>query len=907
MASRFQAATLVASPSYPNSIAWSDENLIAVASGHVVTILNAALPLGPRGLITVHKSEPYPIGVVKEEDLLSGPLLSTCLSRDPLPCVRSISWSPIGMAPNSGCLLAVCTLEGHVKLYRPPFCDFCAEWIETFDITDRLYDYLGSISFTEQGIPSLVISDEPEGNHGHGDDLPHSVSGNEQKRRRVNPSGATTAGSEASWNQLSHHRRGKDISAGPSASLGTEGQGLHEVINATPDELMEKSSHQAASASKSKRKSANKTPENCNLPLISIDQYASRNAMLASIVVSWSPMLKLSSKICLIPESNSSNWFSLLAVGTKSGKISFWRIHAPHSYSIEQSQVPTSAILVGFLQAHNSWITTISWAFLTSDSSNPIVLLATGSSDGSVRIWLGHGKDFTKSSEVNDVPFFLSQEIVSVNSVPVSVVSLSTPAQSPQNILLAMGKGSGAFEVWRGDINSRKFDKAASYDAHDQVITGLAWAFDGHCLYSCSQDNFVRSWILCGSSLSEVPIPPSGPGLRSFNDLPDMFISCLGVALSPGNIAVAMVRSFDVDKLNQMYEARTQKAAVEFFWIGGQQWNSFSDTSLDFSTEKELHHWLSNILWSLGQCEYVDQPLVIWDIIAALLVFKQSLPEFFDHVLVKWFSMSFLGFNMGVSVEKLLPNVSKSFSEVASRKLHLLNIICRRVILANLKPSEINNNLQNLGGIEGAEDDKLGLWMELLSNSERELRQRLVGLTFSAFMTSTSNSDTSSSQPGYWCPVGLAQMEQWVGQNCDVVCNQVKLLASEIKTQKRSHFSQHEEQCSYCSSPVPFDSPEFAFCSGSKCSNGNNQKHELPRCAVSMQVCPATPLWLCKCCHRSAFKLPPETLFTMPRFSLDYKLSPESSLQEVSKPLCPLCGVLLQRSQPEFLLSALPV
>ena len=39
MASRFQAATLVASPSYPNSIAWSDENLIAVASGHLVTIL----------------------------------------------------------------------------------------------------------------------------------------------------------------------------------------------------------------------------------------------------------------------------------------------------------------------------------------------------------------------------------------------------------------------------------------------------------------------------------------------------------------------------------------------------------------------------------------------------------------------------------------------------------------------------------------------------------------------------------------------------------------------------------------------------------------------------------------------------------------------------------------------------
>lgn len=39
MASRFQAVALVASPSYPNSIAWSDDNFIAVASAHLVTIL----------------------------------------------------------------------------------------------------------------------------------------------------------------------------------------------------------------------------------------------------------------------------------------------------------------------------------------------------------------------------------------------------------------------------------------------------------------------------------------------------------------------------------------------------------------------------------------------------------------------------------------------------------------------------------------------------------------------------------------------------------------------------------------------------------------------------------------------------------------------------------------------------
>lgn len=35
----FQATALVGSPSCANAIAWSDENLLAVASGHLVTIL----------------------------------------------------------------------------------------------------------------------------------------------------------------------------------------------------------------------------------------------------------------------------------------------------------------------------------------------------------------------------------------------------------------------------------------------------------------------------------------------------------------------------------------------------------------------------------------------------------------------------------------------------------------------------------------------------------------------------------------------------------------------------------------------------------------------------------------------------------------------------------------------------
>uniref|UniRef100_A0A2K1XFZ1 Uncharacterized protein n=1 Tax=Populus trichocarpa TaxID=3694 RepID=A0A2K1XFZ1_POPTR len=45
----------------------------------------------------------------------------------------------------------------------------------------------------------------------------------------------------------------------------------------------------------------------------------------------------------------------------------------------------------------------------------------------------------------------------------------------------------------------------------------------------------------------------------------------------------------------------------------------------------------------------------------------------------------------------------------------------------------------------------------------------------------------------------------------------------------------------------------------------------------------------------------------MPGYPSDFKYLTESSVKEIpTKPLCPFCGILLQRSQPDFLLSASP-
>ncbi|MCI37233.1 transducin/WD40 repeat protein, partial [Trifolium medium] len=80
-------------------------------------------------------------------------------------------------------------------------------------------------------------------------------------------------------------------------------------------------------------------PENQLSPLISADEYAFRSAMLYSLVVSWSPLLRVASEF--YPDPNTSASVSLLAVGGKSGKISFWRFYQPDCYTIEESKTPT--------------------------------------------------------------------------------------------------------------------------------------------------------------------------------------------------------------------------------------------------------------------------------------------------------------------------------------------------------------------------------------------------------------------------------------------------------------------------------------------------------------------------------------------------------------------------------------
>ncbi|CAN4099079.1 unnamed protein product [Withania somnifera] len=868
MSSTFQSSILVASPSYPNSIAWSEENLVAVASGHIVTILNPAKPFGSRGLITIPPGKPFPIGLIERKDLLSGCMLHIALSRDSSPqekqyrenrpCVRSISWSPIGFASNSGCLLAVCTTEGHVRLYRMPFREFLV-----MDISTMLYSYLTTTNFqaanfrvSEVANPSQACFDE-----GDDDDLPISVMRKELKRQRLNTSTVTEvkACSQKEKNTFTAPRSTR-------FSKKVVGDGSQSLITA--------------------------------------EEYASRNAMLSSLIVAWSPCLPQTPGYGISTANDLTSGCSVLAVGGKSGVLSLWRIHKPESYSIMNSPDLNKALLVGLLDAHDTWITTISWGLFISDASDPLLLLATGCSNGSVKIWQACCRRLVELSELSDSPFSLLKEVKATDFAMASIVSLTVSGQSPNKMLLAIGKGSGSIEVWTCDILVHRFEKAGSCDAHNHVVTGLAWAFDGRCLYSCSQDDSTRCWILHENSLCEVPIPSNTPGVEDPADMPDALFSCFGLAVSPGNLVMAVIRAFSTEQLNPMYEARALKAAVEFLWIGGQQLEISSTVCPDFNVkvfpdfpERELISWENNILWSLDQHERLDKPLVVWDVVAALLAFKQSIPKYVKHIVLKWLKSC-----VGVSAN--LSEASKCLSEISSRKLQLLNIISKLVVLKKVETDKVDGKSQILEVFGVAEDEILD-WTLLHSDSETELRDRLVGYSFTVFLGVSPGSDGKGSKPGHWVPIGTAQMEQWVALRHKDIKNHLKLLADEVRTiakSRRPYFCEYvdEEECSFCSASVPFDSPDSTVCRGVKCDTGNGSRHKLFRCAVSMRICPIIPVWHCMCCLRWASKLAPSPLFKMSGYPSDLKYNTDN---EHPKPWCPFCGIPLKRLLPEFLLS----
>ena len=70
--------------------------------------------------------------------------------------------------------------------------------------------------------------------------------------------------------------------------------------------------------------------------------------------------------------------------------------------------------------------------------------------------------------------------------------------------------------------------------------------------------------------------------------------------------------------------------------------------------------------------------------------------------------------------------------------------------------------------------------MEIMSHSEKELRERFVGLRLSTVLADVPDR-AAPAEFGLWIPVGVPQMMKWIKQNEDRVSLQLNLLVSEIE------------------------------------------------------------------------------------------------------------------------------
>ncbi|XP_066384530.1 uncharacterized protein [Miscanthus floridulus] len=420
---------------------------------------------------------------------------------------------------------------------------------------------------------------------------------------------------------------------------------------------------------------------------------------------------------------------------------------------------------------------------------------------------------------------------------------------------------------------------------------------DGYCLFTCSQDNSARCWISHENHLEEIFVHSNFPELRESADLSEVSDRCYGLTLAPGEQMIAVVRSLDLNLLNQMYQVRTQKAVVEFIWISGQFVGIPLDRSIDICSPQSadlsssnLTWWGSNILWSLKKYENVEKRLVLWDVVTVLQELKKSAPAFLETLVHSWVSALFSGDPLHVSINALSCSMHGMMPYVSSRKLYLLNIICRKVMLSN--------HAQHGPGAQYGNEEATDFWNALLVRSETELRERLVGFTFASVLKRTACLFNGTSTENCWFPVGVAQMDSWVSMNDKKVHSQQQSIRSKIKDLgSRIDGYSDVESCPYCSSPVHFESSDVAIC---------GERHTLSRCRASMILCSVVqPVWHCGCCGGTVDKLLPESFFTMQASTIHDEGSLDLSAASVA--LCPFCGILLQRSMPAFLLSTSPV
>jgi hypothetical protein len=111
----------------------------------------------------------------------------------------------------------------------------------------------------------------------------------------------------------------------------------------------------------------------------------------------------------------------------------------------------------------------------------------------------------------------------------------------------------------------------------------------------------------------------------------------------------------------------------------------------------------------------VEKSLVLWDVVAALQELKKTAPAFLETLVHSWASALFAGDSQCVSITaQSSRSMHDMMPHVSSRKLHLLSIICRKVMIGN-------HARHGPGAGNNSNPEPTDFWSTLLVASETEL------------------------------------------------------------------------------------------------------------------------------------------------------------------------------------------
>ena len=122
---------LNAEPHCTSAVHWSEDNLLAIASGNGVTLINPAALDGPRGATEPREPDPDFVGCNRWPDdaPTNAHYRTLTFTRPTVPnkkveaAVRAIAWSPVGCSATGGCLLTLLMEDSKVTgctVLRPP-------------------------------------------------------------------------------------------------------------------------------------------------------------------------------------------------------------------------------------------------------------------------------------------------------------------------------------------------------------------------------------------------------------------------------------------------------------------------------------------------------------------------------------------------------------------------------------------------------------------------------------------------------------------------------------------------------------------------------------------------------------------------------------------------------------------